>query len=146
MSDYSRGRDLDVQTVGFDEQGRPAVLSLGNPVSSTFAPNVETARDERLGEDTSDTVGTYDGESGTMTFRNDNHSYQEIMRRWRAAKAVRGKTPKYQIVRTLYSRESGTSSTLVYPDVIFTPSESAGGKNEAIEISMDWISGDAYEV
>ena len=146
MADYARGRDVLIQSVMINDDGSREIIDIGYPVSADFAMDITTERDERLGQYESDTVAMYEGESGSMTFRMDSHVFLKIQNRIRNAARSRTGTPKFQILRTVYVPEILSSKTVRYPNVVFSISESVAGKTDAVEVTVEWISGFAEEL
>lgn len=147
MADYARGRDVSIASVLRATATSPAtLLPLGSPVSATFNMDVTNERDERLGEYESDTTQTVQGESGSLVFRRDSHVLEDIKRIIREATRNRSKTPKFDITRAIYVPETGTTRVINYPNCVFEMQQNIAGKNDAIEETVNFMSGIAEEI
>lgn len=146
MADYARGRDIQIQVIQEDDAGNASVAVIGSPVSGSFNMDVTNERDDRLGEAESDTTQVYEGESGQLVFNVDSHELHNIQMRIRDAARDGLKTPKFDILRTVYIRETSTSKSLLYPNAVFNFSDDAGGKNDALRVTVEFMSGFAQEI
>jgi hypothetical protein len=146
MSDFSRGRDIQIQVVSIADDGSIQIENIGNPTSGNFNMDVTNERDNRLGEYEADTTQVYEGESGNLTFRVDSHVLNDIKMRIRNAARDKLRTPKFQIVRTIYVPEIASSKAYLYPNCVFGFSESISGKNDAVETTVEFMSGFAEEI
>lgn len=147
MADYARGRDVSIAAIQKQTATTPATLiPLGSPVSATFNMDVTNERDERLGEYDSDTTQVVTGESGSMVFRRDSHVLEDVKRIIREAHKNRQKTPKFEITRAIYVPETGTTRVITYPNCVFEMQQNIAGKNDAIEETVNFLSGVAQEI
>lgn len=147
MSDYARGRDVQVAAVSAAAPGRPAsIIPLGSPISASFNDDVTNERDNRLGEYESDTTQVLEGGSGQLMFRRDSHALEDVKRLIRESTLNRTKTPKFEITRAIYVPEIATTRTLVYPNCVFELQQNISGKNDAVEETVNFISGIPREI
>lgn len=137
MSDYARGRDVEIRLIQTNDAGQSEILVIGSPKSATFSPNDTVERDPRLGVIQSPIVKDTDGMDFTMVFYRDNHVLQELQQREFNARRNRERTPEYRILRTVFVPEVGTSKTLLYEKVKFSFSESISGRADAKEITIE---------
>lgn len=143
MTEAARGRDATIQIID-NETGD--LVAVGNPDSFEARLSGEMGRDERLGEVEPDTTERLDGCEGTATFKADNPILDELTQR--KIENHKGARRRYRIniLQTIYYPETGGLKTYIYPDCVWMPSTSIGGRNDHITTQIEWQSKFRQEV
>lgn len=137
MAEAARGRDATIQVID-NETGD--LVAVGNPDSFEARLSGEMGRDERLGEVEPDTTERLDGCEGTMTFKADNPILDELTQRKIENHKTTRRRYRINILETIYYPETAATKTYMYPDCVWMPSKSVGGRNDHITTQIEWQS------
>lgn len=141
MSNYARGRDVQIFCTVTDSNGQETLLTLGSPVSATFNMESTEGFDQRLGQAESDTEQVITGTSGNIVLKRDTHIIDTITQLLFDAARNRTKTPKFTINRLVFIPETNTTKTLSYPNCVFKINSDNGGREDALQDTIDWMGG-----